>query len=267
MKNKKNKELAVCGFAAVSSLAKTPEKITRFYFLPERSKNFAHLCKTLASLRVPYNQVASSEELEKLSGSVHHQGVVAMIRFPEILLPAKKEIDLWQQNKSTVLLLDKIGNTNNFGAIVRSAVFFGVTDIIISDTNTYSYITTSSYRSAQGAMEYVKIWEISSSSLFLKALSGKLLRMGTDVRSGESLHDCTALAQNDKGIVLVLGSEEDGVSPEVKKACDIIVTIVGADYSENSMPEKPLKIESLNVAQAASVLLYEITCRKNSSRR
>ena len=86
MKNKLNKELAVCGFEAVKALERnSPEKIQRLYFTADRASQFGDLCRSMAKRKAPYNQVESGTELEKLCGSVHHQGVVAMIPQPEIL--------------------------------------------------------------------------------------------------------------------------------------------------------------------------------------
>ena len=124
MKNKLNNELAVCGFAAVKSLEKkNSERITRLYFTAERAPLFGGLCKKLAQRKAPYNQVRDPIELERLSGTVHHQGVVAMIEAPEIQRLNTDIVDEWIAKKESALLLDRVGNANNLGAIVRSAAF------------------------------------------------------------------------------------------------------------------------------------------------
>ena len=70
MKNKKNNELAVCGFAAVKKLEKNhPEKITRLYFTEEVAPKFGGLCKKLAKAHGIYNQ-KPAEELQKLCGVI-----------------------------------------------------------------------------------------------------------------------------------------------------------------------------------------------------
>ena len=62
MKNKKNNELAVCGFAAVKALGKEhPESIRRFYYSEENSKKFGDLCRFIAQNKVPYNMVESKD--------------------------------------------------------------------------------------------------------------------------------------------------------------------------------------------------------------
>ena len=87
MKNTQRNELAVCGFAAVKILEKNNyQKISRLYISEEKAPLFGGLCKKMAQDKKPYNRVKDEKELEKLCGSVHHQGVVAMIHSPEIQL-------------------------------------------------------------------------------------------------------------------------------------------------------------------------------------
>ena len=159
MKNTQRNELAVCGFAAVKTLEKiNSQKIRRLYFMEEKAPLFGGLCKKMAASKRPYNKVADSVELEKLCGSVHHQGVVAMIDTP-VILPLNTEITArWVEQKEDAVILDRVGNANNLGAIVRSAAFFGIKNIVIPLDESQSSITTSSYRVAEGGMEFVKIY-------------------------------------------------------------------------------------------------------------
>lgn len=174
MKNKKNKELAVCGFAAVKALGKVhPENIRRFYYSEENSKKFGELCRFLAQNKVPYNMV-ENKDLERLCGSVHHQGAVAMIdeKLPEPLTAST--VAGWIELGESVLLLDRVGNANNLGAIARSAAFFGIKNIILPINDAQSSITTSTYRIAQGGMEYVKMYSVRSVIRLLQDLQGKM---------------------------------------------------------------------------------------------
>ncbi|WP_191014243.1 TrmH family RNA methyltransferase [Treponema zioleckii] len=251
MKNKFTNELAVCGIAAVSALVKkSSNKIRRFYYTDERKKAFSGLFKELASRKVPYNMV-ESEELEKLSGTVHHQGVVAMIEQPEIPPLTTDITDEWLHTHQSALLLDRVGNANNLGAIVRSAAFFGFKNIIIPLDEAQSSITTSSYRVAQGGMEYVNVYSIKSITKLLTSMKGKMKRFGTAVDAKTPVSDIEKLSDK-KPVLIILGNEEHGISREVKENCDELIIIpFGGEEQE---------IESLNVAQAASIVLYE--CRK-----
>ena len=256
MKNKKNNELAVCGFAAVKKLEKNhPEKITRLYFTEEVAPKFGGLCKKLAKNHGIYNQKPAGE-LEKLCGSLHHQGVVAMIQSPQVI-PLDSDItDSWIANGENAVLLDRIGNAANFGAIIRSAAFFGIKNIIIPLDEAQTSITTSSYRVAEGGMEYVNIFSVKSCERLLEALSQKVLRIGTALDAKKSVTFLREYKKsgNKRPILLVLGNEEDGISDSVKKNCDELVIIPWA--GKDSGKESP--IDSLNVAQAASILFYEM---------
>lgn len=264
MKNKKNKELAVCGFAAVKALGKEhPENIRRFYYSEENSKKFGELCRFLAQNKVPYNMV-ESKDLEKLCGSVHHQGVVAMIdEQPPVSLTASIAAN-WVEAGESALLLDRVGNANNLGAIVRSAAFFGIKNIILPINESQSLITTSTYRVAQGGMEYVNIYSVRSVVRFLQDVKDKMYRIGTDVRASTPLSKVNK-GRNNKPALIVLGNEEQGISQVVKDNCDCLVLIPSAfSLSQGNQKTNPdlWPVESLNVAQAATIILYEVT-KKN----
>lgn len=258
MKNTKRNELAVCGFATVKKLEKNhPEKIRRLYFTEEVAPKFGGLCRKLAKNHGIYNQKPAGD-LEKLSGTVHHQGVVAMIEAPEIQ-PLDSDItDSWVENHENAVLLDRIGNANIFGAIVRSAAFFGIKNIVIPLDEAQSSITTSSYRVAEGGMEYVNIYSVRSSARLLEAMQGKMIRIGTSLDAKKKVSDLASLSKGDKGdrpLLVVLGNEENGISDVVKKNCDELVIIPWAGMSDGV---EESCIDSLNVAQASSIIFYEM---------
>ena len=254
MKNTKRNELAVCGFAAVKKLEKNhPEKIMRLYFTEEKAPLFGGLCKKLAKQHGIYN-MKPAEDLERLSGTVHHQGVVAMIEPPEII-PLDSDItDAWIEAGEDAVLLDRIGNANNFGAIVRSAAFFGIKNIIIPLDEAQSSVTTSSYRVAEGGMEYVNIYSVNSSARLLEAMKGKMLRLGTSLDAKYSVGELAKIAKQ-KPFLLVLGNEESGISDIVKANCDELVIIPWAGMEKGIA----CNIDSLNVAQASSIIFYEVS--------
>lgn len=257
MKNTKRNELAVCGFATVKKLEKNhPEKIRRLYFTEEVAPKFGGLCRKLAKNHGIYNQKPAGD-LEKLSGTVHHQGVVAMIEAPEIQ-PLDSDItDSWVENHENAVLLDRIGNANNFGAIVRSAAFFGIKNIVIPLDEAQSSITTSSYRVAEGGMEYVNIYSVRSTGRLLEALDGKMIRVGTSLEAKKKVGDFLEMQKSmgDRPFLVVLGNEEQGISDIVKKNCDELVIIPWAGMSDGV---EESCIDSLNVAQASSIIFYEM---------
>lgn len=255
MKNTINNELAVCGFAAVKTLEKINwKRIKRLYFSSEKAPLFGGLCKKMAGEKRPYNQVKDEKELEKLCGSVHHQGVVAMIEMPQIL-PLNSDITSeWAENNESALLLDRVGNANNLGAIIRSAAFFGIKNVIIPLDEAQSSITTSSYRVAEGGMEFVNVYSIKSIPRLLADMKDRMVRIGTALDAKESTADLKNII-GAKGAIVVLGNEEHGISDEVRANCDHLVLI---PFGGTAAGESGPKVDSLNVAQAAAVILYEM---------
>lgn len=195
-----------------------------------------------------YRSVSDERELEKLSGSVHHQGVVAMIAEPEVPLLDSATASIFAERKTAALLLDHVGNANNLGAIIRSAAFFGIDTIVISNEDEQAKISTSMYRVAQGGMEFVNLWRTQSTQWLLDELRGKMSRIGADHRSKHDLLSLSTLINPNNGALIVLGNEEIGLSPETKASCDYLVRISGCGA-----------IESLNVAQAATLFLHAVS--------
>lgn len=253
MRNKLTNELTVCGMNAVLALSEVHgEQIKRLFIRTDRLKSFSKFCKYLADQKRPY-KICEDAELEQICKSPRHQGVVAIIDEPVILPLTEEDLDRWGQEKSTVLLLDSVGNDNNLGAIARSAAFFGASAIIVSDQDKEARLTTSAYRVAEGGMEYLQFRQVHNVSLFLKDAAQVLWVVGADHRARLRIRDLGPLiAEKSKthgrrGFILVVGNEEHGLSAEVKAGCSYLARIPGTG-----------NIESLNVAQAATLFLHEL---------
>jgi TrmH RNA methyltransferase len=153
------------------------------------------------------------------------------------------------RNKEKLVFLDLVGNSNNFGAIIRSAAFFGIRHIIIPEDEKQASIATSTYRVAQGGMEFVSLYFVKSPEFFFKDIEGKILKIGTDLEAEKSISEIKKISsQSNKSILIILGNEQDGISQKTKNLCDILIKIPGANT-----------VQSLNVAQAASIIFWELT--------
>ncbi|MDX9958812.1 MAG: RNA methyltransferase [Spirochaetia bacterium] len=246
MKNQQRGEMAVCGFESVMALAKSrAELIQRFFYLPERARDFGFLCSALAASRKAY-RIVTAAELEKLSGTVHHQGVVAMIRNDDPPRVDDALVLRWAAAGRRIVVMDRVGDDHNFGSIARSAAFFGWDAIVTGDDDGSARLTTSAYRVARGALSRIAVYRDESAAVFVRRCSGVLTTVGADHRATNEIRNFAA-----QGIVpalaLVLGNEETGLSEPVRKSCDSLVRIGGSGT-----------VESLNVSQAAAVLLYEL---------
>lgn len=254
MRNKLTDELAVCGFNAVAALGERhPEIINRLFLREDRLKNFTKICKQLAERKRPY-KLCEDEELERICKSPHHQGVVAMIVEPVVPLLTPEELGAWAEEGETGLLLSPVGNDLNLGAIVRSAAFFNARYIILSGSDGDARLSTAAYRSAEGGMEAVLVRQVHRPVSFVKDASRRLLTIGADHRSRLRIADLPLIVNENRkgrekrpGVLLVMGNEETGLPQAVKEQCRYLLRIPGTGFPE-----------SLNVAQAAALLLHAV---------
>jgi TrmH RNA methyltransferase len=178
---------------------------------------------------------------------VHHGGIVAVVPAPALRAPQPDEVRAWATKRAPLLLLDRIGNAHNLGAIARTAGFFGVSKLVLPKHPDAALPGEAAYRVAEGGLEAVEIFRV----LDLAGFVGELRAAGYEVigaaTRGGRLH---APAKNAQPIALVLGNEEHGLAPDVAAACTRLVTI-----------PKRGEVESLNVSVAAAVLLWEFFAR------
>jgi RNA methyltransferase, TrmH family len=154
--------LRVAGLPAVSALfATAPARVERLFFDQRLRPHVAAFCAELARARKPYRLV-EADELERVAGSVMHGGVVALAQ-PKpvpVLDPTQAEgkAEQWARERKLLLLLDGIGNPHNLGAIVRTAAFFGLPRIVLSDHPAQALPSDASYRVAEGGLEFVELY-------------------------------------------------------------------------------------------------------------
>ena len=253
MRNRLTDELAVCGLNAVIAAAEYhPEQINRLFLREDRLVSFTRICKNLAERKRPY-KICEDEELEKICKTNHHQGVVAMILQPGIEPLSREDLQEWSGEGKTGLVLHSVGNDHNLGAIIRSAAFFDVKYIVISDGDPEAKLTTSAYRIAEGGMEHVTVRSLHDTAAFLRDASRLLTTIGTDIKARQRIGDLKRLIEEKQkksgggGVAIVLGNEEKGLPDEVKDACSFLVRIPGTGL-----------MESLNVAQAATLFMQRI---------
>jgi len=244
------KELVICGLKAVRSRFETnSNSIRRLFFNRATAPAAGDLCRWMAQERMVYRCV-ESDELELISGSVHHGGIVVVVDAPQLRAPELSEIQQWAAAGETLLLLDRVGNVHNLGAIIRSAAFFGVTKLILPDDPLTAFPTEATYRVAEGGLDHVHIFSVTHLVPFIRALQPNYSVIGAATRGGRP----ELAARDHRPVALVLGNEEQGLAPDVSAACDAIVTIPGSN-----------RIESLNVSAAAAVMLWEFTQRRHAA--
>jgi TrmH RNA methyltransferase len=242
-------ELKLCGLAAVRArFARDPSSIQRLFFDYATGKQIGVMCKVLAQAKKVYRCVEPAE-LQKIAGSIHHGGIVAVCA-PTVLRPVTKEdLAKWARRGEAVLVLDRIGNAHNLGAIARTAAFFGVPRLVLPDDAAAAKPTDAAHRVAEGGFEHLEVWQTSSLAGLARDLAAAGFEVvGAATRGGRA---DAAHGKERKPVALLLGNEEHGLAPDVTAACTRLVTIPGSG-----------KVESLNVSVAAAVLLWELLGRR-----
>ncbi|MGV7220316.1 MAG: 23S rRNA (guanosine(2251)-2'-O)-methyltransferase RlmB [Nitrospinales bacterium] len=186
----------------------------------------------------------------KKYGTGSSQGIIGQFSSKEILDIDEMIVQAYKKNSlPTLVMLDGIQDPQNMGAIIRSAEVLGIQGIIIPKRRTAPINETVTKCSA-GAVETLPIATIENFSQTIEELKkAKFWVVGVDM-SGDQ--HCGQF-QFDMPTVLVIGGEEKGIRPLIKKSCDFTVSI-------------PMEgqINSLNVAAAGAILFYEILRQKKS---
>jgi len=246
----KRNELVVCGLPGVRArFQKEPLSVLRLFFDEETSRKIGPMCKALAAARKVYRCVPPSE-LEAIAGTIHHGGIVAVVTAPVLRAPLQAEVRRWVEARTPLLLLDRIGNAHNLGAIARTAAFFGIENLIVPVSPEAALPSEAAYRVSEGGMEYVTIWRVGMLAAFIKDLkSDGYIVIGAATRGGRP----DAAPPSTAPMALVLGNEESGMAPDVAAACSRLVTLPGTG-----------KVESLNVSVASAVLMWEVFRRQRA---
>jgi TrmH RNA methyltransferase len=228
--------LRVGGLPAVQALFRqSAARVERLFFTPERRREAADFCAVLGRARKPWREVGAGE-LARVAGTQLHGGIVALARPRPVL-----EFDPGTTSAPLLLVLDGVGNPHNFGAIVRTAAFFGLDRIVISGNPAQAGPSAAAHRVAEGGFEFVEIQRAANLPASLRRLRPRYRVIGTALGRGGDLGSLP----RDKPIALVLGNEEKGLDAATLAACDSVLTLAGSGA-----------VLSLNVAATAAILIH-----------
>ncbi len=243
-------ELKVCGLTAVRArFAKDPDSIQRLFFDYATGRQVGVISKGLAQKKKIYRCVEPAE-LEKVAGTVHHGGIVAVVTPPALRSATPEDAAKWARRGEALLVLDRIGNAHNLGAIARTAAFFGVPRIVIPDDPAAARPNDAAFRVAEGGLDHVEVWTVPALVPFAAALKASGFEVVGAATRGGRPEAGAKRGPDAKPVALILGNEEHGLAPELTAACSRLVTIPGGGA-----------VESLNVSVAAAVLLWELVAK------
>ncbi len=210
----------------------------------DRDSRIADILKISAEKGITLLQ-ASRSELDRLTAGAVHQGVAIQLPEYEYAHPNDLLEDaLADDDAPIVVACDHITDPRNLGAIIRSAAAFGAVGVILPERRS-AHMTAASWKTSAGAAARVPV-----------ALATNLNRVMRDYAeagfvvvglAGEGEVDIAEIPGVDGPVLLVVGSEGDGLSQLVRKNCDVLASIPIAS-----------EVESLNASVAASIALYEV---------
>lgn len=207
------------------------DRIKKAYVLKDSS-----FINDLKKKHIDY-EIVDRRYLDKLSKSGNHQGVLAEVKDYKLYTVD----ELLKKENGLIVVLDGLKDPHNLGAIIRTCECAGVDGIIYKKHNAVKLNDTVA-KVACGALEYVKVAEVTNLTNTLKKLKDEgYWIVGSDGMAKASYTE----PDYKRNIVLVIGSEGEGISRLVLEECDYVV----------SLPMKG-KVNSLNASVAAGILIY-----------
>lgn len=206
-----------------------------------RGEISSELINKLKDFQIPF-QFVPLEKLNRVTRK-NHQGVLAFISPIPFRDISEVIQNLFEEGKDPlILMLDRITDVRNFGAITRTAECMGV-DAILVPAKESAQINEDALKTSAGALNKISVcrsFDLASTMDYLR--SSGLRSIYTHQEAGKYLYEVDL-----KGpLVIIMGSEEKGVSGQLIKLSDEGVNIPMAGT-----------IESLNVSVAAGMILYE----------
>jgi len=201
---------------------------------------------------IPIKELATAK-LGAIIRSEMHQGIGACVGpYPLVEMETILNKSSGQDGSHFLLLLDNILDPHNFGALVRTADCVGIDGIIMPKDRSAPPSPVVS-KASSGALEHVRLARVTNMVTTIKELKRQgIWIVGMERESDQSLFrsDLT------DSIAVIIGGEERGIRPLVKKNCDFLVAI----------PQTG-RVESLNASVAGGVVMYEAYRQRMASKR
>jgi 23S rRNA (guanosine2251-2'-O)-methyltransferase len=238
-----DKKEMIYGTRAVMEAIKAGREIEKIYVQAGLSNDLIkELINTAKANEVPYSFIPQ-QKLNALS-TKNHQGVICMLSAVRYV-PIENLIDkaYAEGHSPFFLILDRVTDVRNFGALARTAECAGLDGIIISEKGN-APITGDAVKTSAGALNHLPVCRVHDLKKTFQLLQNNGIQIIACIEKAEkTIYEIDLKSPT----ALVLGSEEDGISDELLRAADVLVKI----------PMKG-KIESLNVSVAAGVAIYEV---------
>lgn len=191
-----------------------------------------------------------AEKLNRLTGK-NHQGVICLLSSVEYAsLDNIIHATYAEGSEPFFLVLDRITDVRNFGALARTAECAGVNALIIGEKGN-APITSDAMKTSAGALNHLPVCrEKDLKKTITQLRDNGILVVACTEKASKTLYE----VELNKPVALIMGSEEDGISDALIRQADELVKIPMTG-----------KIGSLNVSVAAGIALYEVVRQKLKS--
>jgi len=208
---------------------------------------FRELFSLVRGHHVPY-QFVPQEKLNRIS-SGNHQGVIAILSLLEYQKVENILPGLYEQGETPFfVVLDRITDVRNLGAIARTAEAAGCHALVVPEHNS-ALVNADAVKTSSGALMHLPVCREENLRKSLQYMKESGLTLIAVTEKGNERFDIPDMRSP---LALIMGSEEKGISPELLRMADHLVTI-------------PMygKVASLNVSVAAGILIYEVVRQRN----
>ncbi|MCL3779478.1 23S rRNA (guanosine(2251)-2'-O)-methyltransferase RlmB [Prolixibacteraceae bacterium JC049] len=239
---RKEKQELLYGFHAIMEAIESGKEVEKLLIKKGlKGDLFQAFFMQVRQLNIPF-QYVPIEKLNKLTPQ-NHQGVIAYISPIEFHDPEKVITEAQEAGRTPlVLILDKVTDVRNFGAIARSAECAGVDAIIIPDKGS-ARINADAIKTSAGALHNIKVCRVKNLVDVVMLFQQMEIQIISATEKAEKYHIQADLT---KPTAIIMGAEDKGIEQRLLRMSDELVKI-------------PIngKIQSLNVSVAASLMVYE----------
>ena len=243
VKPKVRDENMIFGIRAVIEAIKAGRDLEKVFLQKNLQGDLAkELWQELKGTLTPISKVPP-QKLDSFTRK-NHQGAVAFVSPVKYYTAETLVQRLYEEGRAPfIVMLDGVTDVRNFGAIARTAECMGADGMIIPTKNS-AQINSDAVKTSAGALNYLPVCRVESLAETIQYLNDSGLKAVACTEKSEESLDQLDLRDP---TVLVMGSEDIGISEEVLNACDLKARI-------------PLlgKVQSLNVSVAAGMFMYEV---------
>jgi TrmH RNA methyltransferase len=229
--------------AGLALVARRADDVVRVRFAHGVARAIEPQIKMLRARGVPCD-IAADRDLERAAHTVQHEGLCVEARPRLWLTPQELAVHL-AHVRGAAIALDRVRNSYNVGAILRTAAFFGLDGVVLGAPAPHPGLDPNAVRVAEGGAEHLELARTTNLSDTLHSMRAAGVRVvAADQNAASDARDYTF----ERPALLVLGNEKGGLAPRIRGECDAMVAIRGAGA-----------VESLNVGVAAGILISRLT--------